>query len=226
MSPHRLDPALLRRYDAEGGRHAHAHAQVLFGVEGRLEMEVEGRPAWVDGRCGLVVPAGEMHAYHAPRAALVLVLDCAPGPATARLRRFALPPGWAGARPNAETLLDTALRAPTLGPRRRLDLDELAERIDADLARPWCVADLATACCLSPQRLRARFAEAGGGSPLEFVRARRLDRATALLRRGQALEAVALAVGYRSASALSAALRRERDTGARALRAGRALRAS
>lgn len=223
MSTPALDPTLVRRYDREGGRHAHDHAQVLFGISGTLQLEVEGRGTWVDASCGLVVPAGATHAYRALRAADVLVLDGLTGPATERLRRFALPRGWHRSRLDRETLLHTLLDAPTLAPRRRIDLDALAERIDADLARDWTVADLAAACCLSPQRLRARFAQALGQSPLDFVRARRLDRAEQLLRRGLALDAAAAQVGYGRASALSAALRRERGTGARELRRGRAL---
>jgi len=233
MSPPDLDPTLVRRYGVEGGRHAHEHAQVLFGLEGTLQMEVEGRPAWVDATCGLVIPAGATHAYRAEGAARVLVLDCAPGRATERLRRFALAPGWreralhraSGGVLDRETLLDTLAGAAPVATRRRIDLDALVALIDADLARRWTVADLAAACCLSPQRLRARFAEAWGRAPLDLVRARRLDRAAQLLRQGQALDAVALQVGYGGASALSAALRRERDTGARELRRRRALRA-
>lgn len=218
------DPTLLRHYDAEGGRHAHDHAQVLFGWDGVLELEVEGRAAWVDASCGLVVPAGAVHAYRAARAARVLVLDCDSGPATDRLRRFALGAGWRERRVDRELLLQTVGAAPAAAPRRRIDLAVLAAQVQADLARPWTLHDLAAACHLSPQRLRARFADLAGTTPLGFVRGLRLDRAERLLAQGHALEAVALAVGYASASALSAALRRERETGARALR--RARRAS
>jgi AraC-like DNA-binding protein len=199
---------------------------VLFGLDGTLQMEVEGCRAWVDATCGLVIPAGATHAYSAEQATRVLVLDCKPGPATERLRPFALTPGWHAFPHDRETLLDALAHAPTLATRRRIDLEALAGRIDADLVRRWTVADLASVCCLSPQRLRARFAEALGLSPMDFVRARRLDRASQLLRQGCALDAVALQVGYGGASALSAAMRRERDTGARDLRQRRAFRES
>lgn len=217
-----IDSTLVRRYDREGGTHAHDHAQVLFGVEGTLHVEVEGHSAWVDASCGLVVPAGATHAYSAARAARVLVIDDLAGPVTERLRRFALPQGWHQAGLEVDTLLDTLLGAPALRARRRIDLDALTERIDAELSRPWTVAELAAACSLSPQRLRARFAEGLGQSPQAFVRARRLNRAEALLRQGFSLEAAAVQVGYASASALSTALRRERDSGARQLRQRRA----
>ena len=217
-----LPAALVRRYDRESGTHAHEHAQVLFGVGGTLQVEVAGHAAWVDATCGLVVPAGAIHAYCATSMARVLVIDDLTGPATERLRRFELPPGWSKYGSAFDALLDTLLGATTIRQRRRIDLDALAERIDADLARDWTVADLAEACCLSPQRLRARFASGLAQSPMAFVRARRLRRAEELLRRGFALDTVAVQVGYASASALSAALRRECDLGARDLRRKRA----
>ncbi len=202
----------------------HDHAQVLFGVDGALQVEVEGHSAWVDATCGLVVPAGATHTYCTERTARVLVLDELTGAATERMRRFALPVGWHTAGLDIHGLANVLLAASTLKVRRRIDLDALAQHIDADLRRPWSVAELAAACCLSPQRLRTRFAEALGLSPLAFVRARRLNRAEQLLRQGFPLDVVACQVGYGSASALSAALRRERSSGARTLRKTRALR--
>lgn len=217
-----IHSTLLRHYDRVSDTHVHDYAQVLFGIDGALHVEVEGHSAWVDQTCGLVVPAGATHAYGTTRTARVLVLEDLTGPATERVRRFALPQGWRRTELDIDTLVDTLLGAPTIRSRRRIDLDALAARIDADLAHPWTVAELAAACCLSPQRLRARFTEALGQSPLAFVRTRRLNRAEALLRRGFSLDAVAAQVGYGRASALSAALRRERDSGARDLRRSRA----
>lgn len=217
-----IESTLVRLYDRESATHVHDHPQVLFGVEGTLHVEVQGHSAWVDASCGLVVPAGATHAYCAARTARVLVLDDLTGATTERLRRFALPKQWRNSGIQVDTLVDTLLDASTVRARRRIDLDALAERIDADLARSWTVADLAAACCLSPQRLRARFAESLGQSPLAFVRERRLNRAEQLLRRGVALDTVAIEVGYGSSSALSAALRRVRNSGARELRQKRA----
>jgi len=222
MSPSLIAPDSVRLYDREGGRHAHDHAQVLFGIEGTLRLEVEGRGAWVDASSGLVVPPGASHTYCADHTARVLVLDDLSGPATDRFRRFALPPGWQKGKLGPDALVEALLGAATIRARRRLDLETLGGCVDADLGRAWTVADLAAICCLSPQRLRARFAQALGQSPQAFVRARRLNRAEELLRRGLSLEAVALQVGYSTASALSAALRRDRDSGARSLRKKRA----
>jgi AraC-like DNA-binding protein len=215
-----VDTALVRRYAGEYPPHRHEHSQVLLGLQGSLQLEVDGHAAFVDGSCGLVVPAGADHGYVADGTASVLVLDCAAGPATNRFRRFALPAGWqrgAGALDAAKVLagLDGL---PTLHARRRIDLVALARHVDADLARGWSVDALAALCHLSPQRFRARFAELAGTSPLAWLRRRRLDEAERLLGLGWTLETAALHVGYAGASALSYALRRDRATGARALR--------
>lgn len=58
-------------------------------------------------------------------------------------------------------------------------------------------------------------------SALHLVRQRRLAEAARLLSRGWTLEAVALHVGYAGASALSFALRRDMNAGARDLRLSR-----
>jgi AraC-like DNA-binding protein len=211
----------VRAYRGEYGTHHHAHAQVLVGFRGSLQLEVEGRPAFVDPSCGLVIPAGAGHGYLVETPAEVMVLDCDAARATDRLRRFALPSRWPSeaAAWTAERLLLELLGAPTLQTRRRLDLAALAQRVDAELHRDWTVAALAGLCRFSPQRFRARFAELTGLSPLAWVRQRRLDEAQRQLRAGLPLDTVALQVGYASASALCFALRRERGIGARQLRA-------
>ncbi len=83
----------IRRYSGEHAAHVHDHAQVLVGLEGRMELEVDGRPAFVDATCGIVVPAGARHGYLALPGARFCVVDALPQPGTDRLRRFAVPPG-------------------------------------------------------------------------------------------------------------------------------------
>lgn len=216
------DSALsVRAYRGTYDTHCHSHAQVLMGMRGSLQLEVDGYRAFVDPSCGLVIPAGTRHGYLADSPAQVLVVDCNPARGTDRLRRFALPTAWQ-AEPyawTAELLLAKVIGAPTLQTRRRIDLAYLAMRVDAELHRDWTVAELAGLCRFSPQRFRARFAEITGMTPLTWVRQRRLDTAQRLLRAGWPLETAALQVGYASASALCFALRRDRGLGARKLRA-------
>ena len=81
----------VRAYRGEYVTHHHAHAQVLVGFRGSLQLEVEGRAAFVDPSCGLVIPAGAGHGYLAASPVEVMVLDCVAATATDRLRQFALP---------------------------------------------------------------------------------------------------------------------------------------
>lgn len=213
-----LEPvATLRRYLGVHEAHAHEHAQLLFGLRGRLELEVDGRAACVDAGAGLVVPPGALHAYAAEREARVWVLDVPASRALARVRPFALPAGWVPPS-DAMALLALATGAQSLRSRRRLDPARLELALSGRLHEDWTNARMAALYALSLPRFHARWLSLTGQAPQAWLRARRLDAAVALLRRGLTLEAAALQVGYAGASALAFALRRERGLGARALR--------
>lgn len=211
----------LRRYTGEYGAHEHEHAQVLVGLSGRLELELDGRAAYVDASCGLIVPAGVAHGYLAQAPAKVLVIESPERAGLARIRKFAPPAHWKDARRafDAATAVDELAGTGTLLQRRPIDLELLQARVDGELHADWSTARLAALCQLSPQRFHARFTELTGIAPAAFVRTRRLDEAQRLLGAGINLEAAALQVGYASASALAFALRRERGVSARSLRA-------
>jgi AraC-like DNA-binding protein len=214
--------ATLRRYSGEYSAHSHDFAQVLIGLDGRMELELDGRGTYVDAASALVLPAGVTHSYLAERAARMLVIDSPVRDGLERVRRFVPPPHWKdlGRRFDADAALHEMGGTSTLLQRRPIDLDLLNERISLELHRDWSTAQLAALCQLSPQRFHARFMELTGLAPAAYVRTRRLDEAQRLLRAGLSLEATALQVGYASASALAYALRRERGLGARQLRAG------
>jgi AraC-like DNA-binding protein len=210
----------VRRYAGEYAAHRHDHAQVLLGLDGTLELELEGRGARIDASSGLIVPAGVDHAYLAAHPARVLVIDCAPGAALERARHFRMPPEWRG-----RTNLDAAgalVRLGTLGrrhARRRLDLCQLDATLDAELHVPWSAARMAAVVHLSVPRFHARFVELTGTTPAAYLRDKRLNAATRLIAtHGFSLKAAAAQVGYGGASALAYALRRERGLGARLLR--------
>jgi len=209
--------ASLRRYLGDHGAHVHEHAQVLFGVDGALEVDVDGRAARVDASAGLVVPAGARHASLSLRGASVWVVDAPPGPGLERLRAFAPPPRWTTQAAPA-VLLAAIDAAPRVLARRRLETAQVEEAIAGRLHEDWPNARLAAACALSVARFHARWLALTGLAPQAWLRGRRLDAAAALLRAGVPLETAALQVGYRSASALGVALRRERGIGARGLR--------
>lgn len=212
--------ATLRRYAGEYAAHAHAYAQVLVGLSGRLELELDGRGTWVDAACALVVPAGVAHAYLADAPARVLVIDSPVLPGLERARRFVPPAHWKSPRLplDADGIVGEIATAAGVLQRRPIDLARIDAALDTQLHAHWNTARLAALCHLSAAQFHARFVELTGRTPADHVRARRLDRAQQLLRTGLGLEATALQVGYASASALAYALRRERGLGARALR--------
>lgn len=212
--------ASLRRYAGEYAAHAHDYAQVLVGLQGCLQLELDGRGTYVDASCALVVPAGVAHAYLADAPARVLVIDTPMLHGLERVRRFVPPAHWKDPRQgfDAAALVDALGASTTVLARRPIDLAQLDAALDAELHGRWSTARLAILCRLSPQRFHPRFVELTGLTPAAYVRQRRLARAQTLLRAGLALEAVALQVGYASASALAYALRRECGVGARALR--------
>ncbi|MCZ8253972.1 MAG: AraC family transcriptional regulator [Hylemonella sp.] len=212
--------ATLRRYAGAYAAHAHAYAQVLVGLSGRLELELDGRATWVDGACALVVPPGVAHAYLAASPARVLVIDSPALPGLERTRRFVPPVSWKTQRGqlDADHIVGELASAAGVLQRRPIDLARIDAALDGQLHTRWSTARLAALCHLSAPQFHARFVALTGRTPADHVRARRLDRAEQLLRSGLGLEAVALQVGYASASALAYALRRERGLGARALR--------
>ena len=213
----------VRHYDGEMHAHQHAHVQILYALQGRMELEVDGRAAFVDTASGIVIPAGAVHRYLAQPGSAIAVVDAPEQPQLARLRRFAAPPpALRAAQASAQALAAAHLawlqQAPQLLPRRSLDMRAVARAVQADLASDWPTARLAALAHLSAQRFHVRWQELSGSTPQQWLRGLRLDTATAALARGEPLETTALRCGYRSASALAYALRRDRDVGARALR--------
>jgi AraC-like DNA-binding protein len=74
---------------------------------------------------------------------------------------------------------------------------------------PWTVESLAAACGMSRSAFALRFKELVGETPLEYLTTWRMQKATALLRKGhKKLSEVAKSVGYDSDAAFSKAFKR------------------
>lgn len=211
----------IRCYSGEYTRHEHKHAQIMFALRGRMTLEVEGRGAFADSSCGLIIPAGAAHGFLATPDLRMFVIDLPDSADVARLRRFAVTPACRNSVNLADATLQWACvrQAPSAGQRRGLDLAALEATLTARLSEAWSTSRMANLCFLSPQRFHARLQELTGLTPQAFLRTCRLDRAVVLLRQGVPLETTALQVGYASASALAFALRRERGQSSRRLRA-------
>ncbi|QNP47154.1 helix-turn-helix domain-containing protein [Diaphorobacter aerolatus] len=213
--------ASIRHYSGEHAAHAHDHAQILYALEGRMELEVNGRAAFVDAACGMVVPAGVEHGFLASPGARLLVID-APHDRSGvdKLRRFAVPAALRTPQSGGDAgdHLSGLLGAPRVLVRRDLDLEHVREQVLRSLHENWNTRRMAALVHLSAQRFHLRWLELTAKTPQQWLRDLRLDAAEVALARGDSLETTALRYGYRSASALAFALRRDRKIGARDLR--------
>lgn len=223
---HNPAPTLtVRSYDTSPGSHAHDHFQILWGLDGRLELEVEGRSAVVPTGGGLVIAPGQRHDFEARGVSRCLVLDTADASWLAR-QRIAPPPAAMDALAHylATSLAHGLAVADHAGPwliaqtwgtaeaarraRRAVDWGALTDWVRARLAGPLTAADLAARACLSESQFRARCQETLGCGPMQWVRQLRLQQARALRVSGLGVAEAARRSGYESASALTAALRR------------------
>lgn len=223
------DALSVRHYGASPGSHAHDHFQILLGLDGVLELEVEGRGRRVGAGDGLVIAPGDRHDFESARGARCLVLDSA-DPTWARLgaagpRPDALPlarylasacaAGLLRARQFGPALLQEAW-APALAParpRRAIDWPGLQSWARGAAAAPLTVADVAARTHLSAAQFSERCRQELGLSPMAWLRGLRLDQARQLRAQGLPVAEVARRCGYRSPSALTAALRRECPAG-------------
>jgi AraC-like DNA-binding protein len=226
------DPALsLRRYGAAPGSHTHAHHQLLWGWQGTLALEMEGRGARVGpGRVAVIAP-GMRHDFESEsaRGARCFVLDLQGdgldrwagavhdlGSGWMQLLGFlsTQAPGsaaWTAAVPLLLQSLPAAASGcagTVTGRSRRIDWDLLQAWVDARLHEPLDVATLAAQVHLSPSQFAERCVARCGLPPLAWVRERRLHAARRLRAQGLAVAETARRCGYRSPSALTAALRR------------------
>jgi AraC-like DNA-binding protein len=216
----------LRRYGASRGSHAHAHFQVLVGLDGVLDLEVEGRGRRIGTGDGWVVTPGDSHDFESRSGSHCLVLDtsqdlwaqCAGrapvAPQLLALARYlalcvSQPQPAAVALHHAPALLLEAW-GPVLpnGRRRSIDWTALAAWAQGRWHRPLQVADLAAVACLSPSQFAQRCRDELGISAMHWLRTQRLLHARQLRERGLGVAEIARRTGYRSPSALTAALRR------------------
>lgn len=218
------DVLSVRHYGASPGSHAHTHSQVLIGLGGMLELEVEGRGRRVSAGAGLVIAPGERHDFEAVDGARCLVLDSS-NPAwqalsgaeapqqLLNLARYLAQASDAGlplATSAGPSLLLEAWApvAPPVRPRRAIDWTALRGWAQSRLDTPLSVADLAAQIHLSEAQFTERCRRELRHSPMDWLRGLRLQQARQLRAQGLPVSEVAMRCGYRSPSALTAALRR------------------
>ena len=217
----------VRVYNASHGSHTHDHFQVLVGLEGVLELEVQGRGQRVGVGDGCVVPPGAAHDFAAASGSRCLVLDTthtlwerngtaqptnpAHTLALARYLAHSLETDQPMARQYGPLLLLESWMptAPVLRPLRPIDWTALSTWAQAHWHAPLGVADLAAQVHLSASQFSTRCRAEQGESPMQWLRRQRLAQARIWRASGMSVADTARRAGYRSPSALTAALRRE-----------------
>ncbi|MDQ0573659.1 AraC-like DNA-binding protein [Variovorax paradoxus] len=219
----------LRDYGASRGSHAHDHFQVLIGLAGVLELEVEGRGARVGAGDARVVAPGDRHDFESRSGSLCLVLDtrqatwarCAERPPADALRLQALAQYLATCTQHPQASVMALQHGPALlletwgaaapanaRSRRVIDWTALAAWAGSRWHEALSVADLASVACLSPGQFAERCRDEQGVSAMQWLRTMRLAHARELRLAGVGVAETARRTGYRSPSALTAALRR------------------
>lgn len=217
----------IRAYGPSPGSHAHDHFQILWGLEGALELEIDGKGTRVRAGEGLVIAPRERHDFESRAGSRCLILD-SPDAAWAVRQRVPRAPQATDllARFISEALAHelpidphhaALLLAQSWGPspesgrvRREIDWTELAQWVQARLAKPLTAADLAAQVCLGESQFRARCVEALACSPMQWVRRLRVEEAQRLRTQGMSVAEAARRTGYDSPSALTAAMQRLR----------------
>jgi AraC-like DNA-binding protein/mannose-6-phosphate isomerase-like protein (cupin superfamily) len=229
-----LECALLRHYGASPGSHSHDHFQILWGLSGALDPEVDGRSVRVAPGSGCVIAPGDRHDFQSSRGSVYQLLDSEnPGwPQCSSRQRTSAPPADAlrlaqylasalrHGRPFDQTLGPALLREAWLsgtappsprgsGARRRFfDWTALQQWVTHHWHDKLTVGELAERVHLSPSQFAARCREDHGMGAMSWLRSHRLAHAVSLRDTGMAVAEVARRTGYRSPPALTAAMRR------------------
>jgi len=226
----------VRSYAPHAETHAHDFHQMVLPLAGCLELEIGGRGGCVEGATGVLVKAGERHAFAASARNAFLVLDLPHAVvegtrsgewldrvrrarffqvtrAAARLAAWFVEEVAAGDAPPEvagafATLLVGAARDPVS--RNVPDAFERAlSFIDEKALARVCVSDVARAAGVSVGHLQAVFRAHVGRPPLSFVRARRIEEARRLLEHTEIpIVEVALRSGFADQAGLTHAMRR------------------
>ena len=214
-----------RRYSPRPFGHAHDYHQLLFGVDGAIELEIDGHAYRVDGKHGLVVPAGAHHVCAGLTENLQLVADfpassvALPARLMARPRTFAIdthfanhvrtlaahyasgivPPqhAWQRAAVLAGNLASTLGMNAAQEDAARFPVMAIDAYLRANLASPLRVDQLAARMGWGARRFHTLFCEGFGDTPHGYQTRLRLDQAVQWLMTGaMPLADIAYGVGY------------------------------
>ena len=216
-------------YDGERNNERHPHAQFVLPIAGELRIDIGGAEGMLDPSRAAFVAPGVRNSQLATGSNRFLIVNCDPAecgvPVAERLAEQVFLPvseamrhliGFANlsrdrfALPGMPQCWMPLLIDSIFGHERRTSrLDELAERIEADLSAPWTVEEMARRIGLSPSRLHALFRSEWGTSPQAWLAERRIRRVQTWLAASDApIAELAQRAGYADQSALTRAMQR------------------
>ncbi|WP_374729499.1 helix-turn-helix transcriptional regulator [Caballeronia calidae] len=222
----------LRRYDGRQASDVHDFHQIVLGLDGSMEMAVDGNGARIDCSGAWIIPAGARHDYWADSDNRQLVLDL-PASSVAvperyfeRARAIAIDPrvtqavadiargvhlddtrltdrfAWQAAAHLCGALMHDTDDAIDM--MRGLDFTRIDRWLRLHLSEPLRIADLAAHCGFGMRRFHQLFNEAFGETPHRYLHRLRLDTALTLLADPRAsLTDIALDIGFADQSAFT-----------------------
>lgn len=230
----RAPSVTVRCFEEASAADVHDFHQVVLGLDGAMEMAVDGTGQRIDKRYAWLIPAGSRHEYSGIGENRQVVLDLSPASLAVPERLFArslvlrldaafeqlvadVAATGAGATHARQFAWDSATRvaaalATATGiepPAVGLDFPRIDRWLRAHLSEPLRVPDLAAHCGFGTRRFHQLFEEAFGTTPHRYLQRLRLDTALALLRDPRnTLTDVALSVGFGDQSAFTHAFTR------------------
>lgn len=227
-------PAIdLRSYGGELREHCHSHHQLVLALTGTLELDTRAGSRRADAATGVLIPAGERHAFRGRgpnRFAVVDVSGRADGAVFERAHRepaFVVSDGlrhhvaalvahlaegpvsprfryhWAA------LLIDALEATPGLRHPDAARFDAATRHVERHCHRRLPLAEIAAEAGVGVAALGALVRRYTGCTPAAWVRGLRLDRAARLLAGGdRAIADIALDCGFSEHSALTRAFRR------------------
>jgi len=217
----------VRTYGQAPGGHQHDHFQVIWPLQGCLELEIDGKGLALRVGDGRIVRPGDRHDFASRDGSRCLVLDSS----HSVWQHRTLHPVFAKSASQMAAFLAVALQEklplamdcgeqllaqswgtadPVGKVRRDIDWKQLGSWISARLDHKLRAADLAALAHLGESQFRARCLDEMGLTPMQWIRQLRMRKARQLRESGMPVAMISARVGYDSPSALSAAMGRDK----------------
>jgi AraC-like DNA-binding protein len=221
----------LRRYEAAQASDVHDFHQIVLGLDGSMEMAVDGNGARIDCSGAWIIPAGARHDYWADGDNRQLVIDLPATSVAVPERYFERARAVAIDSRVTQAVAEVARRASgdtpfsdrfawqaaahlcgalmhdtddSIDMMRGLDFARIDRWLRLHLSEPLRIADLAVHCGFGMRRFHQLFNEAFGETPHRYLHRLRLDTALTLLADPRAtLTDIALDVGFADQSAFT-----------------------